>query len=51
MDGMKPGEILEITADDPGFESDLPAWCEMSGEKFVEMKREGPFFVGYVEKR
>jgi tRNA 2-thiouridine synthesizing protein A len=51
MEGMKPGEILEITADDPGFESDLPAWCGMSGEKFMEMKKEGPFFVGYVEKR
>jgi TusA-related sulfurtransferase len=49
--GMKPGEILEIVADDPGFEKDLPAWCSLSGEKFLEMKKEVPFFTGYVEKK
>jgi tRNA 2-thiouridine synthesizing protein A len=50
MQGLKPGEILEIVADDPGFEKDLPAWCGLSGEKFLEIKREGPLFTGYVEK-
>ena len=48
---MKPGEVLEIVADDPGFEKDLPAWCNMSGEKLLEMKKEGPFFTGYVKKK
>lgn len=51
IQGMKPGEILEIAADDPGFEKDLPAWCSLSGEKFLEIKREGPVFTGYVEKK
>lgn len=51
MEGMKPGEILEIMADDPGFEKDLPAWCALTGEKFLEMKKEAPFFTGYVEKK
>ena len=48
---MKPGDVLEIVADDPGFEKDLPAWCNMSGEKFLEMKNDGPFFTGYVKKK
>ena len=51
MADMKPGEVLEIIADDPGFEKDLPAWCVMSGENFLEMKKEGPFFTGYVAKK
>jgi tRNA 2-thiouridine synthesizing protein A len=50
LDGMKSGEILEITADDPGFEKDLPAWCRMSGQKFLEMKKEGNILKGYVMK-
>lgn len=50
LEDMKQGEILEIIADDPGFEKDLPAWCEMSGEKFIELKNEGGFFKGYVMK-
>jgi tRNA 2-thiouridine synthesizing protein A len=51
MEGMQPGEIMEIMADDPGFEKDLPAWCALSGEKFLEMKKEGPFFTCHVEKK
>lgn len=51
MQDMKPGEILEIIADDPGFEKDLPAWCSLSGEKFLEMQHKGTFFTGYVEKK
>ena len=51
MQEMKRGEILEIVADDPGFEKDLPAWCSMTGEKFLNMQREGSFLTGYVEKK
>ncbi len=51
LDGMNPGEILEITADDPGFEKDLPAWCRMSGAKFLELKKEGSLLKGYVMKK
>ncbi len=51
LGGMKSGEILEITGDDPGFEKDLPAWCRMSGEKFLEMKKEGNILKGYVMKK
>ena len=50
MDKMKPGEILEITADDAGFEKDLPAWCKMSGEEFIEIKKDGNILKGYVRK-
>jgi TusA-related sulfurtransferase len=51
LDGMKSGEILEITVDDPGFEKDLPAWCRMSGETFLEVKKEGTILKGYVLKK
>ena len=51
MARMKPGEILEIVADDPGFKKDLPAWCSLSGEKFLEMEKEGSLYHGYVEKK
>jgi len=38
---MKSGEILEVLADDQGFENDLPAWCKMSEEMFLGMEKEG----------
>ncbi|OGS20539.1 MAG: hypothetical protein A2252_09780 [Elusimicrobia bacterium RIFOXYA2_FULL_39_19] len=51
IETMKPGEVLEILADDPGFEKDLPAWCKMSGELFLEMKKEDGLYKGYVKKK
>ena len=50
LDAMKQGEILEILADDPAFEKDLPAWCKSSGEKFLELAKDGAIFKGYVMK-
>ena len=51
LEDMKPGEILEISADDPGFEKDLPAWCKLTGEKFLELEKEGKILRGYVMKK
>ncbi len=50
MASLKPGEILEIVADDPGFAEDLPAWCAQAGEKLLEISREGRFLTGYIQK-
>lgn len=50
IEKMKSGEILEILADDPGFEKDLPAWCKLTGEEFIEIKKEGNVLKGYVKK-
>ena len=51
MENMKPGQVIEVLADDPAFEKDLPAWCNMSGEKFLEIKKEGSVMKGYVRKK
>jgi len=51
LNSMKPGEVLEIAADDPGFEKDLPAWCKMSGQEFIEIKKEGNILKGYVRRK
>jgi TusA-related sulfurtransferase len=51
LEGMKSGEVLEVIADDPGFEKDLPSWCGMTGEQFLEMKKEGGILKGYVKKK
>ena len=30
-----PGQLLEITATDPGFVRDAEAWCQSTGNKFI----------------
>ncbi len=32
---MKPGQILKLTARDPGAREDLPAWCRLTGHRLV----------------
>jgi len=51
IDTMKTGEVLEVLSDDAGFEKDLPAWCKMSGEIFLEMKNENGVYKGYVKRK
>ena len=35
MKKLKPGETLEIIANDPGAPTDMPAWCRMTGHTLV----------------
>jgi tRNA 2-thiouridine synthesizing protein A len=32
---MRPGQILRLTARDPGAPEDLPAWCRLTGHHLV----------------
>ena len=43
------GEVIELLADDPLIEIDLPAWCHRSGNHLLELRREGDGYVGRVE--
>jgi tRNA 2-thiouridine synthesizing protein A len=35
LKAMPPGEIIQVTALDPGAPEDIPAWCNMTGNKLV----------------
>jgi len=30
---LKPGQVLEIVADDKGIKQDMPAWCKATGNE------------------
>ncbi|MFH1783820.1 MAG: sulfurtransferase TusA family protein [bacterium] len=51
LEEMKSGEVLEVVADDPGFEKDFPAWCKQTGNTFIELEIENGVFKGYVMKK
>jgi len=38
LNAMKPGELLQLTARDPGAREDLPAWCRLTGHELVESR-------------
>ena len=48
---LKPGEVLEILADDKGIEKDMPAWCQATGHDFLGMEEVGNEIRVYVRKK
>lgn len=38
LGAMNPGQILKVTAQDPGAPEDMPSWCRLTGHKLVAMR-------------
>lgn len=47
---LKSGDALEVLADDPEVLSDFPAWCKMTGNKFLKVEKGYGVFKLYLEK-
>jgi len=41
IDEVKEGEAVSITATDPGFVADAPAWCNTTGHELISMEPAG----------
>jgi tRNA 2-thiouridine synthesizing protein A len=39
------GSVLRVLADDPAAANDIPAWCRMRGQDFVDTPAPGVFDV------
>ena len=50
MQEMKNGDILEVSATDPGFVSDIKSWCDNTGNRLLEIKREGNVIQAVIRK-
>jgi len=48
--GMKNGEVLEVSASDPGFTRDIGAWCRRTGNTLVSAGPRGSDYVALVKK-
>ncbi len=48
---LKPGEVLEVVADDKGIKMDMPAWCQATGNEFLGIEEEGGEIKVYVRKK
>ncbi|MDD5289431.1 MAG: sulfurtransferase TusA family protein [Dehalococcoidales bacterium] len=48
---MKPGEVLEVVADDKGIKKDMPAWCNTTGNECLGMEEKDGEIKVYVKKK
>ncbi|MBC7250724.1 MAG: FAD-dependent oxidoreductase [Anaerolineae bacterium] len=51
MQDMQPGEVLKVTATDPGFARDIPAWCASTGNQLLDLKQEGTTLTAWIRKQ
>lgn len=47
---MKSGEMLEITATDPAFATDVASWCSRTGNQLIQIVREGKTIKACIRK-
>lgn len=47
---MNDGEVLEVTASDPGFVKDIESWCKRTGNTLVANEHNGSDYIARVMK-
>ena len=50
MKDLKNGEIMEVSASDPGFARDIGAWTRRTGNTLVSNEKRGQEYVALVQK-
>lgn len=50
VDEMQEGEILKITASDPGFYEDIKAWCKRTNNELLDLSKEKGIITAYLKK-
>ncbi|MGD2248655.1 MAG: sulfurtransferase TusA family protein [Candidatus Methanofastidiosia archaeon] len=46
---MKPGQILEMWADDDGAKKDVPTWCDQTGSELLGTEEGGSYSKYFIK--
>ncbi|NLD59293.1 MAG: FAD-dependent oxidoreductase [Clostridiales bacterium] len=50
LEKLKDGDVVEVSASDPGFQRDIEAWTRRTGNGLLSVRREGPDTVALLRK-
>lgn len=50
VDSIEAGEILKVTASDPGFYEDIKAWCKRTNNELLDLKKDGGTIIAFIKK-
>ena len=50
MDELNEGQILKVTASDPGFYEDIKAWCEKTNNELIDLRKEKGMVYAFIKK-
>lgn len=51
MDELSNGQVLEVSASDPGFFADVRAWCQRTGNNLLDVRKEKGLVIARIEKK
>lgn len=51
IEGLASGEVLKMTATDPGSVNDMDSWAKRTGNKIVDQEENAGEFTFYIEKQ
>lgn len=47
---IEVGQVLELLGTDPGSKTDVPKWCDKTGNEFLEAIEESGVYKYYIRK-
>lgn len=47
---MKEGEVLKVTASDPGFFEDIKSWCQRTDNELLEREKDKGNIIAFIKK-
>lgn len=50
VDDMKDGQILKVTASDPGFYEDIKAWAKRTNNELVDIEKKAGTITAFIKK-
>jgi NADPH-dependent 2,4-dienoyl-CoA reductase/sulfur reductase-like enzyme/peroxiredoxin family protein/rhodanese-related sulfurtransferase/TusA-related sulfurtransferase len=50
LEEMERGDMLDVTATDPGFKSDIGVWCKKTGNSLIESGKRDKVFYAIIKK-
>ena len=51
MNELNKGEILKVTASEPGFYEDIKAWCGNTNNELVDLRKEKGMVYAFIKKQ
>ena len=50
IDELNDGQILKVTASDPGFYEDIKSWCDKTNNELVDLKKDKGMIYAFIKK-
>jgi len=50
IDELNDGQILKVSASDPGFYEDIKSWCDKTNNELVDLRKEKGMIYAFIKK-